>query len=364
MRRPLFSILFVVLLPVAPAGCKRDSEQRSAFDPAGGKDAGVKPVPVEVVALATGPIESALRFSANLEAENQILVVSRAQGQVVKLAVEEGKDVARGQLLLKIQDDEPRSQLARARHDLAKAEREHELQKKARDQGIVSDQDYEQARYELERLRLIAQDAARALQYTTVSSPIAGTVTRRLVDRGDMATPNQQLFEVTDFDSIVARIYVPEKQLGELSPGLPARISAQAQGSQIHAGKVDRVAPIVDPNSGTVKVTISIPRDAGVWPGMFVEVELVTDRRSEVLLLPRRALVYDSDEVYAFVVDGDRAEKRPVVTVIEDRDHVQPENGFKAGDRVVVAGQVGLKHGALVEAKAPPGAPPEDSASR
>ncbi len=358
MRRPSLSKTFaVVALPLAllfMSACARGND--AAATGLGGHDGGASdPVPVEVETIGRGSIKAALRFSANLEAEIQVEVLSRAAGQVRRMAVEEGLVVKKGQVLLRLESEEQRSALDRVKIELAHAERLHDKQKRLYATGALSEQEVDTAEFEVKRLGIARNDAARALRYTVVRAPVAGTVTQRLVKYGDFVIPNQPLFSITDFDSIVARVFVPEKEMSKLRAKLPARILTQTTGELLREGSVERVAPIVDPRSGTIKVTIAIPDTKGLKPGMFVDVELLTDEHADVVLLPRRALVYDNDVAYAFKLVGEGSVERiRIVTVLDNRDYIEPATGFAAGDKVVVAGQVGLRDKALVTPKASP----------
>ncbi len=308
-------------------------------------------VPVELVTLERGPIETALRFSTNLEAENEVVVVSQASRQlpVVHLMAEEGDEVGRGRVLLRLANDELRTQLARTEGQLAKARREYERQTRLYEQQLISEQAFSEATYELEQLELALADAQRELGYTEVRAPISGTVTARHVSVGDQVTPNQPLFEIVDFDSIVARVYVPEKDLWRVEPGLQARLYAEGDRRVERRGTVARVAPRVDPKSGTVKTTVAIPRGAALLPGMYVSVELVTEVNPDAVLVPKKALIYDAEQIFVFRMAGDdRVERLLVEARLQDRDHIEPAGKLAAGDRVVVAGQAGLKDGSLV----------------
>ena len=310
--------------------------------------------PVEVVSLAYGPIEAVLRFSTNLEAESEVQVFSQAARLVTSLRVEEGDQVRKGLVLVRLQDEEQRSELARIESQLEKARREFKRQENLFAQELVSEQVINDATYEVEQLELALGDAKRSLGYTEVLAPISGTITGRHVNLGDHITLNQHLFDLVDFDSIVARVYVPEKELGRLDVGLPARLYSGSIGGGARTGEVIRVAPIVDPKSGTVKVTVGIPRNQGLLPGMYVEVELVTDTREDALLVPKRAMIYDQNQAFLYRLqdseDGLTAERLRVGVLLEDREHIMPseESGIAVGDRIVVAGQAGLKDGARV----------------
>ena len=96
-------------------------------------------------------------------------------------------------------------------------------------------------------------------------------------------------------------------------------------------------------------MTARVPRTPGVVPGMFVEAELVTAVHPEALLVAKRALVYDGDQIFVFRIgDDQRVERVLVRALLEDNEHIEPDNSLHEGDRLVVAGQAGLKANALV----------------
>ncbi|MCZ6727883.1 MAG: efflux RND transporter periplasmic adaptor subunit [Acidobacteria bacterium] len=388
----------VLLLPlVLVLGCssvdsegteKNSSDDGSAQKSEDGEDdqgEGDQRVPVEVVEIGRGRIEELLRFSTNLEAEEEVQVFSQAARLVTGLYVEEGDDIRKGQVLVRLQDDEQRTQVARVESQLGKAGREYERQQNLFEQKLISEQVFNEATYDLEQLQLTLRDARRELGYTEVRAPISGTVTQRLVSIGDQITMNQHLFDIVDFNSIVARVYVPEKVLARLAKGQTAHLFSDAFVGEPRSGEIQRIAPLVDARSGTVKVTVSVPRNAELLPGMYVSVELITAVHEEAVLIPKRALVYDDEQVFVFRVrelsaeevaaalaeaekenedeeesDGQQAAEaesdEPVLAVerllvgvlLEDRANIEPVDGIEPGDRIVVAGQAGLKDEARV----------------
>ena len=368
-------ILVLLLLLAAVAGCSNTGEALEA-DAAGQDSAAEKKdgdggdrekelPPVEVVRLGHGAIEAVLRFSTNLEAESEVQVFSQAARLVTQLRAEEGDPVRKGQVLLRLQDEEQKSELARIESQLNKARREFQRQESLFARKLVSEQVMNDATYEVEQLELAFDDARRNLSYTEVRAPISGIITGRHVNRGDHITVNQHLFDLVDFDTIVARVYVPEKELARLRVGQAARLYSASIGGEARSGEVIRIAPIVDPASGTVKVTVGIPRHQGLLPGMYVEVELVTDTREDALLVPKRAVIYDQNQAFLYRLRDDMtAERLRIAVLLEDRENVMPAIGDDAigdavsdpsragdlavGDRIVIAGQAGLKDGAKV----------------
>ena len=325
-------------------------------------------VPVEVAALDRGSIEAVLRLSSNLEAERAVQVFAEAPRRVTELLVEEGHTVRKGQVLARLQDEEQKSALSKAEIALKQSQRDFERSKELYAEGLVTEQAHNDLATTVEKNELALADARRQLSYTQVRAPIAGTITERLVNLGDQVTVNQAMFRIVDFDSIVARIYVPEKDMVQLHAGEPARLRADALGDQMFRGSIDRISPVVDPNTGTVKVTVATPRQDGLRPGMYVEVQLVTATHAQALLLPKRAVVYDNDQMYVFRMKGKgaksrRVERLRVTPLLESAEYIEPEAalGLRPGDRLVIAGQSGLKDGSLVRLPSDPEPTPKDS---
>ena len=334
------------------AGCAFDSGVAGEPPPADSSIAVAdEAIPVAALPMFRGRIESVLRFSTNLEAESRVDVLSEAERHVIDLLVEEGDTVRAGATLLLLEDEAQRTALKRVESQLARSRLEFDRQARLFEQDLISEQAYNQARYDTEQLELALEDAERELSYATVLAPISGVVTERVVNVGDHVATHAKLFQIVDFDSIVARVFVPERQLPGLFVGQPARVLAQSLDGSRQA-RVERISPVVDPRSGTVKVTLDIPGNQGLLPGMYVEVDLVAAVEEDALLAPKRALVYDQEQVFVFRVaegaEGPRAERLLVSILIESEDVVQLAGDLAEGQRLIVAGQAGLKNGARV----------------
>src|SRR5690606_36479765 len=103
------------------------------------------------------------------------------------------------------------------------------------------------------------RDRSREIKNTNIVAPFAGTITERFVAEGAFVSNGAKVLSITDFDSLVARVYVPEKELDRLRLGQSAEVIGKAAKGRRGTGKVERIAPIVDASTGTVKVTVSLP---------------------------------------------------------------------------------------------------------
>ncbi len=343
----LLTISALLVLSASLVGCGGTRSDASEVDESAEEE--VK-VPVETISLETGPIESILKFSSQLEAEASIQVLSEAAREVKQLYVEEGDRVAKGALLVRLDDDEQRTAVAKMRAQLARSQREMDRQKHLFEQNLISERAMNDASYELEQLEFGLADAERALSYTEVRAPISGTVTLRQVKVGDHVMVNQHLFNIVDFSTLVARLYVPENDMVKVKSGQEVRLSPATDSLVRWSGQVDRIAPVVDPGSGTVKVTVKVPAGNGLKPGMFLQAELVTAVDPAAKLLPKRALVWDGEQAFVFVLNEDnQVNRRRVIPLLENADYLSVGEDFSLEDRIVVAGQAGLKEGTTVE---------------
>jgi len=307
-------------------------------------------VPVEVAALVRGPIEEVIKASNHLEAEQTVKVFSRASNLLVELLVEEGDLVKKGQVLARLQNDDQQTTHDKALSQLNQAKANFKRTEQMFKGDLVSQRDYDDGKYSLEQLQLAMNEAQRQLDFTEIKAPIAGTITTRLVKLGDQVNANQHLFDIIDFDSIVALVYVPEKRLPQLEVNKPARITAQSLGDEVFEGFIKRISPVVDSKSGTVKVTLGVKGGGKLRPGMFVDAEIIVSTHPNALLVSKRSVVYDSDQMFVYRLgESNRVARVLVEAVLTDKDHIEPADGFEVGDQIVVAGQTGLKDGALVK---------------
>lgn len=320
--------------------------------------------PVVTTRVGRGPIAAQIRATSTIEAERMVTVHAEATGRITALTVEEGDHVAAGQVLARVRQDLQRSGLDRASTGLSKAERDLDTVRRLHERGVASQQELDQAELAYEQATLDVRDRKRDVGNTRVTAPFRGTITQRFVSEGAFVATGAQLVSIVDFDTLVARVFVPEKELDRLRVGQAAEVAGKAAQGRRGTGTLVRVAPVVDATTGTVKVTIALPPalvggDTGFLPGMYAEVTLTTETRPQAVLVPKPALVYDEEQPYLFVVEGDRVERVKVQLGLADRDNAEVTGGVTVGQEVVLSGHAGLKDGGLVTRVDESGSPVE-----
>jgi membrane fusion protein (multidrug efflux system) len=282
--------------------------------------------------------------------EDQVRVLAEAEGRVATLAVEEGDRVRRGQVLASLVPDEAEIALAKARVRATNARLALDRAAGTMEKGLISREEFDRLTMEHEVAQQEVAEAEWRLSRTQIRAPFDGIITERMINVGQHLRPGDEVFAVADFDPLVARIYLPERDVLELHVGREVDIELAADTGLRFAGRIRQISPVVDTATGTVKVTVEAadpPRQ--VRPGAFVSVEIVRERRDAAVLLPRKAVIRELRNAHVFVTDGEVAEKRPVTLGLEEDELIEALSGIEPGETVIVAGQGGLKAGAKIK---------------
>jgi len=313
------------------------------------------PVPVAVEAAFRGDIASYYAATATLEAEKEAEILARVSGLVTALKCEEGDRVSAGQELLHIEDAEYRLRLDQTEAALVNQQARFDRLKRMFDQGLASAEEFEAAKNDLQSAQAEEGIAKLNVGYTRVEAPFAGRITKRLVDPGRNVSSGTALFVLSDFEPLLARVHVPSKEFRSLKPDQTVRLKLDSDENRL-TGTIKLVSPVIDPQTGTIKVTVEIPTyPAATRPGDFAEVQIVTEQRKNVLLVPRGAVVPEKSEQVVYVAADSLAERRVVELGFQDEDNAQILSGVTEGDLVVVKGQRSLKHGQPIKVLPPEG---------
>jgi len=315
-----------------------------------GKEGEKAPVPVSVASIATGPVSAYITSTANLVAEDEVKVLAEAEGRVAELLVEEGNRVAKGQVLAQLAKEDAEIALTKAQVRLENARLNYERAQQEVQDHLISQEQFDKTHLENQIAQQELAEAQRMLAKTTIRSPFGGRVTERFLKLGQHIRPGDQLFTVADFDPLIAKIFLPEKDVFGLKEGRDVRITLKANEQTRFHGRIRQISPVVDTATGTVKLTVEAtapPQE--VRPGAFVTIDIVRETHPQAVLLPREAVIRELQDAYVFVASSGVAEKRTVSLGLEEGARIEALSGVKPGEQVIVAGQGGLKQGSPIK---------------
>ena len=349
-----------------------DTPSVAAVDGAPAGKAGPPPVPVVAVPARIGDMPVYLSALGTVTAYNTVTVKSRVDGQIVKVAFEEGQKVKEGDLLVEI-DPRPyqvqlaqaEGQMARDRAQLDVAKRTLQRNRELLQQGIIARQMYDDqqamvGQYEgtVQMDQALIDQAKLQLTYSRVTAPISGRIGLRRVDVGNVvhASDEAGLLVITQVQPISVLFTVPEDDLRsvlERSADRKLVVEAydRAGQKQLATGTLESTDNQIDPNTGTTKLKAVFDNtDEALFPNQFVNVRLLLDVNENTVIVPGASVQRGKDGTFVFVVkDDSTVDVRPVVLGPVVGGDAAITSGVAASERVVVDGVDKLRAGSVVK---------------
>jgi RND family efflux transporter MFP subunit len=330
-------------------------------------------IPVATARAEARDVPVTITANGTVTALQSVDLRSQVTSTVREVHIREGQDVGKGDLLLSLdaRADEANirkaeAQVAKDRADLANAQRNLERQRELFRQKFISQAALDTAQNAVDTLNgqlavdQAALESARVARgYTELRAPFAGRTGSISVRAGSLVQPGGSsattppLVTVTQIDPIGVAFTLPEKELGGLQQALASgavEVTATAQsGGEPRKGKVSFVDNAVDSVSGTILVKAEFSnRDARLWPGMYVNVELAPRTLKDAVVVPAQAVQTGPENRFVYVVGPERkVESRPVkVAHVNERFAVV--EGIAPGAKVVTEGAQNLRPGTSV----------------
>jgi membrane fusion protein (multidrug efflux system) len=314
------------------------------------------PETVEVTRVEPELLRDVATFSGQLDAEHSVLLKPETVGVVHAVEFEEGQDVEKGDVLIRLRSDEQKARLREAEATLALAVEEfgRAEQLVTRDAVSVAAKDRAAAQLGVARARV---DLARVeLDRTSIRAPFDGVVGTRLVDPGDYVDENTALVQIDAVDRLQVTFALTEHAIAF---GAPSRVWIRVLPfpGEVFPGEVFYVSPTVEPSTRRVYMKAWVPNaERRLKAGLFANVDLEIAHRENAILVPESAVVFDRQGTYVWRIDEEDVPTRaPIDLGLRQEGRVEVTVGLAAGDRIVVAGTHKVMEGKKVRVEAPSG---------
>jgi RND family efflux transporter MFP subunit len=367
-RRPLLAAAAIAVLALIALGWWLTRSPDAARAPAA--------IPVRTVAVTRQDIADVIRAIGTVRSQRSVIIRPQVDGELVQLAVREGQQVNRGDLLARIDDRAIRAALEQARAQLEVSEAQLkaaalDLERfgRLRDDHVISAQQIDQQQAQVDQLQATVRTnraaiSAREVQlsYTRIYSPTDGRVGIRNFDEGSFvrAADTEGLFSVVQLDPISVEISLPQSMLPSVqsllhdSGASPPRVLAYDSdgGTLLGEGGLVLIDNRVTAATGTIRVKADFPNGQGkLWPDQTVAVAVQSRMLRDALVVPQVAIQRGPDSDVVYRVRGERAEIVPVQVLYSD-EKIAALTGVEAGDLIVIDGQSRLRAGARVKLQA------------
>ncbi|MEJ1236653.1 efflux RND transporter periplasmic adaptor subunit [Chryseolinea sp. T2] len=294
-------------------------------------------------------------ISENIEVPGSLLPFEETQiraevgGRVVQLNIQEGANVAKGTLLLKLFDQDLQAQLKKFQVQLEIREKTQERSAELLKINGISQQDYDLSELDVENLKADIEGTKIAISKTEVRAPYAGTLGLRNVSLGSYISPTDIVTTLRQVDNLKLEFSVPEKYAKEIVKGYQITFRVDG-GERDHVAKVIATENGVDQNTRTLRVRAVVnATHRELVPGVFAKVNLRLGNDDNALLVPSQAIIPAARNKQVILFKGDSAAYTVVETGIRDSAFVQVTKGLKEGDTVVTTGLMAIRPNAKIK---------------
>ncbi len=257
-----------------------------------------KIIPVKVATVRYSDMENILRLTGNVHGLNEIGVYSKVPGKLYNKIKDVGDKVKRGEVIAKVDRDEPALEFALA----------------------------------------------------SISSPLDGVITRYLVDQGAYVMISNPVLEIADISKIKVVVFVTELNLPKINIGTPARFRIDAYPNEIFNGRVNRISESLNNVSHAAQVEIYSQNPLQkIKPGMFARVEIILETRKNVLVVPEESVIENNGNSFVYIVKEGKANKNFIKIGLRQNNLVEIDNSIKLGEKIVIVGWHNLSDKSQVE---------------
>lgn len=331
-------------------GCKRSSTAPGA---APGAAAGARSMAVQVVTVEVRaqPVREIVPLVGSVAANEIVELKAETEGVVKEIAFEEGGRVARGALLVALDETKAAAELAETEANLKLGETTFQRAEQLLRDKLISQQEYETASATFLRSKATVELMRRRLRDSKVYAPFAGITAARQISPGQVISKNTALTTLVDLDTVKIEVAIPERYLGQLQLGQKLEFKVDAFPTNRFHGEVYFISPQLEDRTRTalVKARLANP-DGKLRGGMFAKLDLTLTLRESALVIPETAIVNNADATMVFVVSAtNTAVMKPVVTGLRLAGKVEILTGLNAGESVIVEGLQKLGPGSPVK---------------
>lgn len=327
--------------------CGKNEQQPGAGGaPAPGK-AALTVNAVEGFVVKTSALTEKVTASGNLVPAEETELHPEASGRVISLNLPEGKAVRKGDLLLKIFDEDLRTQLRKLETQLKQAEiTEQRLSELLKVKG-VSQQEYDLAVLQTQTIRADIELLRVNLAKTELRAPYDGVLGLRRISPGAYVTPATAITTLRSASALKLDFAVPEKYSQQLRIGQSLDFTVEGSATP-HRATVQATEQRINEGSRDLQVRAVVADSRGLLPGAFAEVSLALGNKPQALMVPNQAIIPQARDKKVILVKGGKAKFVTVKTGVRQAGMIELTDGVQPGDTICTTGMLFLRPDAQV----------------
>lgn len=294
-----------------------------------------------------------LNFSANgnFVAKQDLNLLAQTSGRVTSILVDEGSNVRKGQILVRIDPEYASLDLQNAEASYQKLKKDKERYQSSFETGGVTRAQLDEITLSLSNAETNVQQAKRRVQDSYLSAPISGIINTRLIEQGAFVSPGTPLFNIVDVSTLKLKVNANESQVVNLKVGSHVKITSSVFPDKIFQGTISFIAPKSDNTLNyPVEIEVSNPGGSNLRAGMYATATFEFPKQEPHIVIPRTSFVGGVNSRKIFVLENEDTAK--IKEVIPGRivgDQVEIIGGLSEGDTIITSGQINLIDGTKVK---------------
>jgi membrane fusion protein (multidrug efflux system) len=309
----------------------------------GDKKKGGGPVGVNVMIVKDTAVNNIIDITGTIDANEKVSLISQTAGNITGIYFNEGTKVTKGQLLVKVYNQDLEASLQQNQYQVALAKQQESRNRQLLQKEAISQEEYDTSLTSLNSLKAAADVIKAQISRTEIRAPFSGTIGLRNVSPGSYLSPSSPIANLVNIDPAKVTFAVPERYLSILGPGSKIRFKTESS-MENFVGTVYAIDPSIDASSRTITVRAKSPNPKGILTaGSFAKINLTLDQIPKTILLPTQAVIPDLKSSLVWIYHNGIAVSKPVKTDLRTDTKIQVIEGLKPGDSVVVSGLIQMR---------------------
>ena len=327
-------------------GEKKQSEKQSEGNKQRGGSS--RSLPVSVYIADYSSAEDELISPGYIVAKDRVEMVSELSGRVISINFSEGQFVRKGDILVKLNDDELQAQLTRAEFQYTLLAEKLERQKILLSKEAVSREEFDQVSTEFNVLKQDIEQLRIKIEKMKIRAPFNGVIGFRNISLGALLLPNSKVATIVDLVNLIVEFSIPEKYISNKLLGAIANFTIQGS-SRTFSAKVYAIDPEINSKTKTIMLRARYDNSNGILrPGMYARVSLSSEKGALKIYLPNESIVPNVKGRSVWVLKDGKASMILVQTGVRTVDMMEVLSGIQKGDTIITTGLMQLREGISV----------------
>ena len=340
----LWSLVLLVVLAIALPGILRDKPTEDKPDKMMGNSE-KKEMVVNGMVVSYTNVNRTVFATGSLLGDEEVELKSEISGRIIKMNLAEGTTVSKGDLLIKLNDNDLQAQLKKAVERLKFLELTESRQRQLFEKQGISRQDYDIAVSELTTQKAEIDYLKAMIERTEIRSPFTGNIGLRYVSEGAYITPATTIASLQKIDYLKIDFSVPQKYFDNIKKGglLSFRVPPDKKRYEV---SVLAIEPKIDEMTRTFRIRGRFNNSGkNLIPGSYAEVDIITDENPNSIMIPSISLIPDLESEYVLVYNNGKVEKRNVRTGTRNPEQIEIISGLDIGDTIITSGIMQIRPG-------------------